>query len=192
MVFLFLIISSYMQGLQWIYNCQLKKKKRKKVENSLFSQSFTGWLHFVLLWKTSLYSATAPTVFCSDLSFCLEAMQREWDPCKMIQRTGTWGWRRMECGCCVGLVDVAWEKDLGRFWEEGCNTGETKKKGEEWRGKLLLLSLFSSWSHLKYEHGLHCFTGRLRLKRKRLLFKKTLSAFHHQKKNIYIFFFRSG
>lgn len=39
---------------------------------------------------------------------CLEAMQREWDPCIMIQKRGIGGktMRRMDCGCCVGSAET--------------------------------------------------------------------------------------
>lgn len=66
---------------------------------------------------------------------------------------GIWGrtMRRMDCGCCVGsaeMTDVAWEKELGRFWETAANIEEIKKRRRRRRGRERRGKLSSSWSHL--------------------------------------------
>lgn len=104
-------------------NLSIKKKKKE----SLFSQSFTGWLHFVLLLKNELDAAPLRRRCSAQIChFVLRPCRESGIHVKWSKKRGIWGrtMRRMECGCCVGSADVAWEKDLGRFWEEGCNTGD--------------------------------------------------------------------
>lgn len=150
--FVLLIISSCMQGLWLNYKCQFKKKKKKRLRPVSHSvASFT--LSFPLKASLILHYCTHGVLL--RCVICLEAVQREWDPCIMIQKRGIWGraMRRMDCGCCVGpaeMTDVAWEKaDLGRFRERAAIQERYKKKNKnkntEWGEKLFL---GSSWSHL--------------------------------------------
>lgn len=57
--------------------------------------------HSSLLWETSLILLYCTHGILFRCVICLEAVQREWDPCIMIQKRGNWGrtMRRMDCGC---------------------------------------------------------------------------------------------
>lgn len=82
--------------------------KRKSL-NRIISQSFTDEPQFAFLWETSCsipcYCTHGIPLRCV---ICLQAMQREWDPCIMIQKRGIGGktMRRMDCGCCVGSAET--------------------------------------------------------------------------------------